>query len=143
MLRQSHTGVMRGSTEIEQLRENDEKNDRVTVHALGSRLELAADIILLYERLKEFARQLLPDASKDEIVCHRVALMFLGVCRYHFVGSALAVFRGHVYAGTIFLRRAVELCAFAAAVKRHPHKAAIANAGNSGAVAKTRQRTLM
>ena len=55
---------------------------------------------------------------RDELVC---AGQFLLGCRYQLRLGALAALRGHLNDSFMFSRKAIELCAFAARVKKHPH----------------------
>jgi hypothetical protein len=113
------------SPEIERIRMAEQHNYRISRDALGDTTELADDCVQLYDSLPKLLTAVSSEASDHEFAAHIGALTFYGACRYQLTMSVLAVLRGHATDAMVFLRRAIELCAFGALVKRHPHKALV------------------
>lgn len=107
--------------ELDKIRESEEANYQTSRRVLGESVTLVEDLLDLYRVLGEMIRgsRLGP---RDEIVC---AGQFLLGCRYQLTLGALAALRGHLHDSFMLSRKAIELCAFAARVKRHSHLAMI------------------
>ena len=107
--------------ELDQVHEFEEENYRQATALLGDALSLVHDLLDLYALLAER----IPGsgiAHRDEIVS---AAQFLVECRYQLTLGTLATLRGHLTDAYTYARKAIELCAFAARVKKHPHLAMI------------------
>src|SRR5262249_55152091 len=107
--------------ELDQIHACEEENYRQATALLGNSLSLVHDLLDLYALLAE----MIPGsgiAHRDEIVS---AAHFLLGCRYQLTLGTLATLRGHLTDAFSYARKAIELCAFAARVKKHPHLAMI------------------
>ena len=116
--------------EIEEIRESGEQNYQTSKKLLGDTLSLADDVLDLYRVLAEIMTksQL---AVRDE---YATALHFLVGSQYQLTVGVLSALRGHVPDALRGTRMAIELCAFAACVKRNPALAVDwLNAGTSDA----------
>ncbi len=107
--------------EIEKVRKAEDENYCISRGYLGDSVTLIEDLVGLYSLLGEFIKSF-GAKPNDESVS---AAQFLLACRYQLVVSALAVMRGHLNDSFLFTRKAIELCAFAARVTRHPHLAQV------------------
>lgn len=101
---------------IDEIRESGEHNYQTAKNLLGDTFTLADDVLDLYRVLAEIATKS-PLAVRDEYV---TALQFLVGSQYQLTMSVLAALRGHVIDALRDTRMAIELCAFAAHVKRNP-----------------------
>jgi hypothetical protein len=101
--------------ELDSIRQSEDANYQTSKRVLGDSVELVEDLLGLYRKLSEMIRvsRLGP---RDDLVC---AGQFLLGCRYQLTLGALAAMRGHLNDSFMFSRRAIELCAFAARVKKH------------------------
>jgi hypothetical protein len=107
--------------EIEHVAQSEERNYSTSEAVLGDTLSLVQEMVDLYQLVVSLIEKSgVP--PKDEIVA---GAQFLAACRYQLVVGALALLRGHVNDSFHFSRKAIELCAFAARVKKHPHMAMI------------------
>src|SRR5712692_2119385 len=102
--------------EIDQVREYEEANYQTSRKALSDEVSLIQDLFDLYTLLGEMLKASGVKPT-DEIV---VASQFLLGCRYQLSLGALALLRGHLNDSDLYSRKAIELCAFAARVKKHP-----------------------
>src|SRR5947209_1319359 len=102
--------------EIDLLRKAEENNYAASNDRLGDSVALVQETVAAYQFLFDLisASGVKP---RDEIVAGG---MFLGSCRYQLVMGSLAALRGHVNDSHFFIRRAVELCAFAYRIKTEP-----------------------
>jgi hypothetical protein len=116
---------MREDSEVDRLQANDEINYGISRTALADGVEVIDALVSLYALLPSLIESPANGASPDEEDSHRVALTLYGACRYQLGMSVLSIFHGRATDGMVFLRRAVELCAFAALVRRHHHRAGI------------------
>ena len=107
--------------EIDQVREAEEANYRNARGVLGESVSLVQELVDLYKLFGEMIKQS-GVGSDDEIVA---ASTFLLACQYQLAVGALALVRGHLTDSFSYARKAIELCAFAARVKRHPHLAMV------------------
>jgi len=107
--------------EIDQIREAEEANYQVAKTHLGNSVLLVEDLLGLYKMLAEMVKES-GVKPKDEIV---TGAQFLLACRYQLTLGALASLRGHLTDSFSFARKAIEFCAFAARVKKHPHLAMV------------------
>lgn len=105
--------------EIDQVRELEEANYQTAQRYLGETASLVEDLLDLYKLLVDIIKA---PGPRDEIVA---ASQFLMACRYQLTLGALAIVRGHLTDSFFFARKAIELCAFAARVKKHPHLAMV------------------
>ena len=107
--------------EIEKLRAAEDNNYVATRAQIGDSASLVEDLVSLYGLLGALVK----DSGvppRDEVVA---ASQFLLACRYQLTMGALIALRGHLNDSFYFSRKAIELCAFAARVKNHPHLAMI------------------
>jgi hypothetical protein len=107
--------------DLDRILESKEANYQTSKRVLGDSVALVEDLLGLYHVLGEMI-QGSGLGPRDEIVC---AGQFLLGCRYQLTLGALAALRGHLHDSFMFSRKAIELCAFAARVKRHPHLAMV------------------
>lgn len=115
---------------IEEIREKGEQNLQISKTLLGDTFPLADDVLDLYKVILEISTKS-PLAARDEYV---TALHFLAGSQYHLTIGVLSALRGHTPDALRGTRMAIELCAFAARVKRNPALAADwLNAGTSDA----------
>jgi len=114
--------------EIEEIRESEEHNYQTSKKLLGDTFSLADDVLDLYRVLADIASTS-PLVVRDE---HVTALHFLTASQYQLTMSVLAALRGHIMDALRDTRLAIELCAFAARVKRNPGLALVwLNAGTA------------
>ena len=107
--------------EIDQIRKSEEANYQEGKRILGESVSLVQDLLDLYNLIVDMIKEFKVEPS-DEIVA---ASHFLLGCRYQLTLGTLALLRGHLTDSFFFSRKAIELCAFAARVKKHPHLARI------------------
>jgi hypothetical protein len=105
--------------EITEVYNAEDVNYRTAMQALGDSVSLVEDLIDLYKLLGQMIKESGVNPH-DDIVS---ASQFLLACRYQLTLGALALLRGHLSDSFYFARKAIELCAFAARVKKHPHLA--------------------
>ena len=105
--------------EVERIREAADHNYQASRDIIGDSVSLIQDLVDLYDFLgKLLKRPNIPPS--DEIVA---GAYFLFSCRYQLTLSAIMALRGHLSDSFYFSRKAIELCAFAARVKKHPRMA--------------------
>jgi hypothetical protein len=107
--------------DIDKVHEFEEDNYQTARQALGDTMSLIEDLVTLYNLLS----QMVKDSGvgpRDEIV---TSCQFLLACRYQLVIGALTLLRGHLSDSQYYTRKAIEFCAFAARVKKHPHLAIV------------------
>ncbi len=105
--------------ELEHIRQSEDHNYSLARQAVGDSATLVEDLLGLYKLLAEMIENSgVP--PHDEIVAGST---FLLGCRYQLTIGSLNILRGHLTDSFFFLRKAIELCAFAVRVKRHPHLA--------------------
>jgi hypothetical protein len=115
---------------IEEIRESEEHNYQTAKKLLGDTTSLVDDLTDLYHALAEIATKA-PFAAKDEYL---TALHILAASQYCLTIGSLAALRGHTTDALRDCRLAIELCVFAAHVKRDPASALIwVNASTSDA----------
>lgn len=107
--------------EIGEVRDAEEDNYQESRRFLGDSVTLLEHLTGLYKLMGEIIGRCAPGPT-DEIVS---AMQFLLGCRYQLTRGALCVLRGHPADSFYFTRKAIELCAFAARVKAHPHLAMV------------------
>ena len=100
----------------------EEHNFGESLRVLGEAASLTDDLSGLYDRLAVFIGPGNADLSQEKGAARLLALHFLGACRYHLTMSTLDIFRGHLNDSLTHLRSAIEFAAFAAHVRKHPHK---------------------
>lgn len=116
--------------QIEEIRESGEQNYQTSKKLLGDTFPLADDVLDLYRVLVEIATKS-PLVARDEYV---TALHFLTGCQYQMTVGVLSALRGHIPDALRDTRMAIELCAFAARVRRNPALALVwLEAGTSDA----------
>ncbi len=119
--------------DLEIVREGEEGNYQETRRGLGDAVSLVQDVVDLYGVLGELLKGS-PTEVPDEIV---VASQFVLAARYQLTIGALTLLRGHLTDSFSYARQAIELCAFAARVKRNADLAMVwLNAGDSDAAYK-------
>ena len=82
----------------------------------GSMRKLVQALCELYETLSSLSRG--SPASSEQL---HGTIPFALACRYELLMAITMAFRGHLSNSNHFTRRAIELCAFAARISRHPH----------------------
>ncbi len=107
--------------EIDQIGEAEEANFQTAKTHLRDSVSLVQDLVDLYKLLAEMVKKSGVE-PRDEII---TAAQFLLACRYQLTLGALAALRGHLTDSFSFARKAIEFCAFAARVKKHPHLAMV------------------
>lgn len=107
--------------EIDEVRESEEANYQTARRLLGDSVSLVEDLINLYKFLSGMVKESRVE-GRDEILA---GLQFLLACRYQLVLGTLALLRGHLSDSYMYTRKAIEFCAFAARVKKHPHLAMV------------------
>ncbi len=103
--------------EIDQVRDHEESNYRTARSALGDSISLLDRMYELYDSLGVGARKVPLDRKLGSVI------QFMLSSRYQLTLGGLAVLRGHPNDASFFLRRAIEICAFAVRVVKHPHLA--------------------
>ena len=110
----------------------ENKNFATTTKALGGTLELVQDFQDLYKSLSEFV--ILPDGgtATEAAKVAMLALHLLMKARSNLLIGSLTLLRGYRGNSLLFLRGAIEACAFASHIRRKPHLADVwLNAGQS------------
>lgn len=107
--------------EIDKLREGEQQNYEAARRAIQDSASLVEDLLALYKLLADLVRES-GVAPRDEVVA---GSQFLLACRYQLTTGALTALRGHLNDSFCFSRKAIEFCAFAARVKKHPHLAMV------------------
>lgn len=107
--------------EINEVREGEEANFQKALDVLGDSVSLVQDLLDLYSLIAQIIERS-GVGPRDDVV---LGAQFLLGCRYQLTLAALAVLRGHFSDSFYFSRKAIELCAFAARVKKHPHLARV------------------
>lgn len=110
-----------GKSELETVYSGDHTNHVASLEVLGDSIEVVSRFAGLYERLTRLIERS-KGSTRDEILAGSV---FLFAIRYELTMAILTVTRCHLSDSFFFTRRAIELCAFAARVKKHPHLAGI------------------
>lgn len=107
--------------EIDIIRDGEEHQYKAARSAVNDSASLVQDIVELYKFLARLTKEshVPPD---DEIVAGG---QFLLACCYQLVLGGLTALRGHLGDSCYFSRKAIEFCAFAARVKKHPHLAMV------------------
>ncbi len=82
----------------------------------GSMRKLVQALCELYETLSSLIAG--SPASSEQL---HGTIPFALACRYELLMAITMAFRGHLSNSYHFTRRAIELCAFAARISRHPH----------------------
>lgn len=105
--------------EIHKISELENANYNEALSMLGDSIHLAADLHDLYELIGRSIND-----NKLPLEKHIASyLQFLLGARYQLTIGMLSSLRGHSNDSFFFLRRSIELCAFAARVIDHPHLA--------------------
>jgi hypothetical protein len=107
--------------ELDDIREAEEANYRVSLKLLGDSVSLVQDLVDLYKLIAEIASKS-KLAARDEFL---TGLHFLLAARYHLTIGALAALRGHLTDSLRSCRMGIELAAFAFRIKRQPELALV------------------
>ena len=107
--------------EIDQVYTYEDANCVESRRVLGEAVTLVQDLINLYTALADCIKTS-KTGPRDEIV---VSSQFLLACWYQLVMGSLAVLRCHLTDSFYSVRKAIEYCAFAGRVKKHPHLAMV------------------
>jgi hypothetical protein len=107
--------------ELDQVYELEAVNYAEARRVLGDGVGLVQDLIGLYTALTDYLK-VSKIGPRDEIV---VSSEFLMACRYQLVMGSLSVLRLHLTDSFYYVRKAIEFCAFAGRVKKHPHLAMV------------------
>lgn len=114
--------------ELDIIRTKEEENFQGYCKILGDTVLLSQDINNLYTQLAELVQSAKADTI-DDIAC---SSQFLLSCQYQLNMGILATLRGHSNDSHYYTRKAIELCAFASRVQKHPYMAQVwLNAGDS------------
>lgn len=107
--------------ELDEIHDLEERNYLTSKEVLGDSLLLVEDVHGLYRLLTEliFNSGIEP---KDEVIA---VDYFMLACQYYLTIGMLALLRGHINDSFVLSRKAIELCAFAARVKKNPNLATI------------------
>ena len=105
--------------ELDEIREKEEANYRVSVGLLGDSVSLVQDLVDLHKVLTKTASKS-KTVVKDE---HITGLHFLLAVRYHLTIGSVAALRAHTSDALRSGRMAIEAAAFAARVKSQPELA--------------------
>ena len=103
--------------------EAESQNLQTSMTALGSTAELIGDFQGLYQSLAGFVRLSGDGITPERAKAAGCALLLLMKCRSDLLLGSLNLLRGYQGNSLRFLRGAIEACAFAARIKRHPHLA--------------------
>ena len=107
--------------DIDKVRELEEGNyQKVRLYLKGSDA-LVQELLNLYKLLATIIEKS-GLGARDEIVC---SADFLLACQYQLTMAALSLLRGHLTDPHLFSRKAIEFCAFALRIKKHPHLATV------------------
>lgn len=121
--------------EIERLIEAENNNFEISRRALGKTYELIENFQDVYDSLGRSVK--MPDggAVTEQSMVTGAIVLQMGISRRQFTLGILTLMRAHRGDGVLHLRRAIESCAFAARISRHPHFAKVwLDAGRRGCV---------
>src|SRR6266702_1820250 len=105
--------------ELDEIRELEEANYRVSLDLLGDSVSLVQDLVDLHKLITATASKS-KSVVKDE---HITGLHFLLLVRYHLTIGSVAALRAHISDALRSGRMAIEAAAFAARVKSQPELA--------------------
>jgi hypothetical protein len=108
-------------SELNEIQKMEDEQYALSVKWLGETVELSDDLVQLYRSLVEIAPSS-KVAARDDIIA---GLHFMLAGQYHLTIGCLAALRGHLTDAVRSTRIVLELAAFAARVKRHPHLAMV------------------
>jgi hypothetical protein len=119
--------------------EAERRNFEATTTTLGTTTELVQDFQDLYQSLADFIRISSADGmTPEQAKVGGYVLHLLLKCRSNLLVGCLNLLRGYQGNSLRFLRGAIEACAFAARIGKHPHMADVwLNAVDSDADYKT------
>jgi hypothetical protein len=101
---------------IDRLREEEQINFLRSRKITGFMPTLVQTLCELYDTLGSLIGESQPSVEQVH-----GTVPFALACRYELVMGTMMAFRGHLSDSYHFTRRAIELCAFAARISRHPH----------------------
>lgn len=101
---------------IDIIRETEANNYARSREVLGEGGSLVQDLVKLGEFLEQLIRESDMEVGEDTLF----GVHFVHMCRYQLIIANLALLRGHIADSVMATRRAIEHCAFAAAIKREP-----------------------
>jgi hypothetical protein len=102
----------------------ESQNFQTTTTALGETTGLVQDFEDLYQSLADFIRISAADGyTVEQAKVGGYVLLLLMKCRGDLLVGSLNLLRGYQGNSLRFLRAAIEACAFAARIKKHPHMA--------------------
>ncbi len=102
--------------------EAERQNFQATTTILGSTAELIQDFEDLYQNLADFIRISAADGyTVEQAKVGGHTLLLLMKCRGDLLAGCVNLLRGYQGNSLRFLRGAIEACAFAARMKKHPH----------------------
>jgi hypothetical protein len=107
--------------ELEMMRKGEDINYNASRKLLGNSIFLVRDICNLYRCMIEFLMHH-KDKNKDENVA---IAHFILYCKYNLLIASLSLLRGHLSDSFYISRKAIEIGAFAARVKKHAHLATL------------------
>ena len=107
--------------EISEVTETESRNYEISCIKYRESVQLIQNLVNLYQNFGDLIQESKLPAS-DEVLS---LSQYLLACRYQLVVGTLSILRGHINDSFIFTRKAIEHCAFAARVVRHPHLASI------------------
>ena len=103
--------------------EAEHQNFQTTTAILGTTAELIQDFQDLYQSLADFIRISGDGMTREQAKTAVCALHLLMKCRSDLLVGCLNLLRGYQGNSLRFLRGAIEACAFAARIRKHPHLA--------------------
>ena len=101
--------------------EAERQNFQTTTAILGTTVELIQDFQDLYQSLADFTRISGDGMSREQATVGGHTLLLLMKCRGDLLAGCVNLLRGYQGNSLRFLRGAIEACAFAARMKKHPH----------------------
>lgn len=107
-------------TVLSELIEAEAHNFVASKEALGKTLELVNDFESVYEGLTPILTQPKGDPESDDVVAVVSIIHELMFCRGLLTKSVLSIMRGYQGDAMLHLRRAIEACAFAVRLSKHP-----------------------
>jgi hypothetical protein len=118
--------------EIEQFIDAENKNFEISRKALGKTYELIEDFQDVYDSLARSSKLPDPGAAPEQRMVTAAIVVLMGTSRRQFTLGILTLMRAHRADAALPLRRAIESCAFATRIRKHPHLAKVWLDGATG-----------
>lgn len=107
--------------EIDRFHEIEVNNYRASKKYLGDTITLIQDLHSLYCKLNNLLDAAIKNSGVEPTDEQSAISTFLTASDHYLTIATLAMLRGHLTDTYSHLRKSIELCAFAARVKKHPH----------------------